>query len=55
MGMRTHSRYEPNLIIGQLLNGRFREIQDQILLIQRQTNEEWILLTEILFPLLYFD
>ena len=24
MGIRTHSRYEPYLIIGQLLNGKFQ-------------------------------
>ena len=47
--MRTHSRYDPYLIIGQLVNGQFWEIWDQILPVQRHTKEEWILLTEFLF------
>ena len=55
MGTRTHECYEPYLIIGQLVNGRSWAIQDQILLVQIQTKEEWILLTEFLFTLLYFD
>ena len=55
MGMRNHSRYEHYLIIGQLVNGRSREIQDQTFLLRRQTKEEWILLTKTLFTLLYFD
>ena len=42
--MRNHSRYDPYLIIGQLVNWQFLIIQDQILLVQRQTKEEWILL-----------
>ena len=54
MGMRNHSRYEPYLIKRQFANGGYRAIQDQILLVQRQTKEEWILLTEFLFTLLYF-
>ena len=37
MGIRTHSRYDPHLIISQLVNGELREIQDQILFVQRQT------------------
>ena len=30
MGMRTNSRYEPYLIISQLVSGQFWEIKDQI-------------------------
>ena len=55
MGMRNHSHYEPYLIIGQLMNGRFRSIWDQILPVQGHTKEEWILLTKFFFTLLYFD
>ena len=40
VGMRTHSRHELYLMIGQLVNGKFQEIQDQILLVRRQTKEE---------------
>ena len=54
-GMRTHSCYDHYLTIGQLVNGRYREIQDQILIVQRQTKEEWILFTKFLFNLLYFN
>ena len=53
--MKNHSRYEPYLIIGQLVNGPFREIHDQILLVRRQTKEKLILVTEFLFNFLYFD
>ena len=55
MGMRIHSRCEPYLIIGQLVKVQYWEIQDQILLVRRQTKEEWVLLTEFLFTSLYFD
>ena len=55
MGTITHSRYEPYLIIGQLVNGRIWAIQDQLLLVQRQIKEEWIFLTEFLFTSLYFN
>ena len=40
-GIITHSCYEPYLIIGQLVNGQFWEIQDQILLLRRHTKEKW--------------
>ena len=53
-GLRTHSHYDPYLIIGQLVNGQYWAIHDQILLVRRQTKEEWTLLTEFLFTLLYF-
>ena len=35
--MRTSSRYETYLIIGRLVNERYQVIQDQILLVQKQT------------------
>ena len=53
--MRTHSRYDTYLIMVQLVNGKFREIQDQILLVKIQTKKEWVLLTEFLFTSFYFD
>ena len=53
--MRTHSYYEPYLIIGQLVNGKFRAIRYQMVPVQIQTKEEWLLITEFLFNLLYFD
>ena len=55
ISMITHSRYEPYLIIGQLVSGRFWTIQYQILLVRIQTKEEWIIITEFLFTFLYFD
>ena len=53
--MRTYSHYDPFLIIGQLVNEQFLEIQDKILLVRRHTKEGWVLLTEFLSTLLYFD
>ena len=55
MGIRNHSHYDPYLIIGQLVNGKFQEIWDKLLTVQIQTKEEWILLTEFLFTSLFFD
>ena len=55
MGMRTHSRYEPYLMIGQLVNGRYWVNQDQIFIVLRQVEEEWILLTKFFFTVLYLD
>ena len=48
MGMINHSSYDHYLIIGNLVNGKFQEIWDQILPVRRQTREEWILLTKLL-------
>ena len=45
MGIINHSRFEPYLIIFQLVNGCFQAVRDQILPAQQQTKEELILLT----------
>ena len=51
----THSHYEPYLLIGQVVNGRFWKIQGQILPVQTQTKEEWIFPTKLIFTFLYSD
>ena len=53
--MRTQSRYDPYLMIGQLVNGRYWVNQDQIFIVLRQVEEEWILLTKFFFTVLYLD